>query len=573
MNSFVIRIGGEAGWGIATAADVIAKVGLKLGYQLFSSKDYCSQIRGGNNFHTIRLAQQEIQADLGSIDLLLALDQLTITAHAPLVRANGLILYDDRLKLFAKEANKQFIPVPLQRIEKELNEKNIHNAVFLGAAAKVLGIKLDLLRETVQEYFSGKSSLAQKINTAAQKGYEALTTITELKKVGDLSKSSLLSGNDAITQGALQAKITFHAQYPMTPVSAVLHSLAKEALTNKDLTVIQPEDEIAAINLAIGASYAGARAMTATSGGGFSLMVEAYGLASMAEVPLVIIEGQRPGPATGLPTKTGQGDLLFVLFAAPGDFPRVIIAPSSIADCYTETKRAFYLAEKYQLPVMVLVDKQLAESYQNIDLKKIEKEFVFAYDQRINILEKVPESKLNKDGLFQRYAGHSLLRTLPGTVNGIYTCSGDEHDEVGEITESAELAKQMNQRRMKKLDLIEAELPLPALSGPAKADLTIVGWGSSQGVIAEVVEKLNQEGRKVNFLSLKYLCPFHDDKIKSLLSAAKQLVLIEGNYTGQLGKLIAQQTGVLINDKILKYNGQPFEVEELYQELKTKWFK
>lgn len=341
MNGFVLRVGGKAGWGIASAADIFAGVCLKLGYHVFASKDYASQIREGHNYHTVRVSKEPVNADAEKVDLLLALDAETLNRHGGKVVSSGIILVDDKINLENKKKNLSYIIIPLTKIEEKLNEKNIRNAVFLGATIKCLGVEFGILLEVLENFFKNKPALKEKLIKAAQAGYDSTEKLKEFSSYKANPKINFLSGNEAIVEGALKAKLSFHAQYPMTPVSAILHRLAKEATENQDLTIIQPEDEIAAVNMALGASYAGSRAMTATSGGGFSLMVEGLSLAGMAGVPLVLIEGQRPGPATGLPTKTEQGDLKFVLNAGHGDFPKVVVAPGDVEECYTETKRAF----------------------------------------------------------------------------------------------------------------------------------------------------------------------------------------------------------------------------------------
>ncbi len=566
----MLRIGGEAGWGIATGADFLAKVGIKLGYNIFSTKEYASQIKGGHNFHTVRISEDPVGADVNQIDILLALDKETIIQHKSAVSPTGIILYDARVVI--EDKNQHCIPIPLAKIESSLNEKNIHNSVFVGAALKVMGINFGVLAEIIKIEFAHKPTLQEIFLKSTRAGYDSVDAIKDKALISHKAAAinNFISGNDAITLGALKAGLTFHAQYPMTPVSGILHNLAQEATKNKELIVLQPEDEIAVINMALGASYAGSRSMVATSGGGFSLMAEALGLAGMSEIPLVIIEGQRPGPATGLPTKTEQGDLKFVLSAGTGEFPRVVIAPATIEDCYTETKRAFYLAEKYQLPVIVLIDKQLAESYKTVNLEDEEKRFVFDYGKRINIITEIKDAQLNSDGLFKRYAQSNLQRTLPGTPHGMFTCAGDEHNEVGEITEDAEIRVKMVQRRMNKLKLIAQELPSPQMSGEKDPELTVVSWGSNYGAIKEAVERLNSEKKSVNFLSLKNMCPFHAEEVKPILSQSKKLLLIENNATGQLGELIAEKTGIIITDKLLRYDGSAFTVEEIYQELKQR---
>jgi 2-oxoglutarate/2-oxoacid ferredoxin oxidoreductase subunit alpha len=542
-----------------------------------------SQIKKGHNFHTIRISKKQIHADIDRVDLLLALDQRTLEEHKQNLSEKGIILYDDKVKIdFEQSENKNLVLIPLSKIEEKLKEKNIHNAVFLGALVKVLGIDYSILRKIIKERFVGKDNLVSKLLLAAKEGHDSVDKNEESFDFGTHQEDSnsektinpdFLDGNEAISKGALKVGLTFHVQYPMTPVSGILHYLAKEAVKNKDLTIVQPEDEIAGINFALGASYAGKRAMIATAGGGFALMVESLGLAGVAEIPLVLIEGQRPGPGTGLPTKTEQGDLKFVLSAGVGDFPQVVIAPGTVEECYTETKRAFYLAEKYQTLTIILIDKHLAETVKTFNLNEEENNFTFDYEKRINILNPVDSSKLNSDGLFKRYALDETQRTIPGTENGIYTCAGDEHNEVGEITEDREIRNQMMQRRMNKLNLIKAELPLPKLIGPNDAKLTIVSWGSNYGAIIEAMEKLNSEEKKVNFLPIKYMSPFHESEIKTILEKANQLILIENNYSAQLANLIREKTGIEIKDKILRSDGRTFTTDDVYNQIKEKMNK
>ena len=568
MVEFVFRVAGEAGMGAATAADLLSAVALRFGYNIFSSKDYASQIRGGHNYHTIRVSNQKVNADVREINILLAFNQESLQKHLEFMSKDGIIIYNSKDECVEKD-NLYLFPIDIEKIESELKEKNLLNFIFVGATLKTLGVKWDSIEEIIKQKFAKKTNLEIWKN-AVLLGFNQAEKVYDLPDLNQNKNAQLISGNQAIALGALKAGLTFHAQYPMTPVTGILHHLTKEAINNNSLTVIQPEDEISAINMALGASYAGARAMTATSGGGFALMIESVSLAGMAEIPLVIVEGQRPGPATGVPTKTEQSDLKFVINAGHGDFPKVVIAPGSIEECYTETKRSFYLAEKYQLPVLVLIDKHLAESFNTVNLTDIEKDFVFDYDQHVNIIEMVSEKQLNKDGLFKRYASNESSRTIPGTKSGVYTCSGDEHDEVGQIIEDAEIRVKMMDRRMKKMNSILNELPDLEITGSDDAELTIISWGSNKGAIEEAVYLLNQEGKKVNFVIIKYLLPFQSKNVGNVLKRAKKLALIEGNYTAQLGQLITEQTGITFENKLLKFNGQTFTVEEIYREI-IKW--
>lgn len=574
MKSFVFRIGGEAGWGLAATADLLARVFTKLGYHIFSSKEYSSLIKGGHNYHDVRISDQPIGSNLDQIDFLIAFNQETLEKHQPCLKTGGVIFHDQKVQ-FPRNGKFCYVPVPIDQIESELKDKGLANTVILGTLARTFGIEFSALSETIKEFFKEKDSQIPRNQAAARKGYEAVSpgkiTFKSLKSKQPLT---LLSGNEAVVHGALSAGLGFHAQYPMTPVSGILHFLAHEAAksSGKDqnkLTVVQPEDEIAGINMALGASFAGARSMVATSGGGFALMVEALSLAGMTELPLVVIEGQRPGPSTGVPTKTEQGDLKFVISAGTGDFPKVVIAPGDIEECYTETKRAFYLAEKYQLPVIILIDKHLAESFKTINLDDEKKKLKIDFSRRFGIIENVKNPEI-KEGMFARYNANKYQRTLPGTIRGMYTAAGDEHDETGCITEDQELRKAMMQRRMQKISLIEEELPKQDIFGFKDADILVVSWGSNKEAILEAVDRLKAEKKQLKFLSLRYLLPFKDDEVRDELKNAKKLVLVENNYSAQLGSLIREKTGIEIKDKILRFDGKTFTADEIYSELKKR---
>src|SRR3989344_1140332 len=435
-----IKIGGEAGFGLAFATDMLARVFLKLGYHIYSSKDYASQIRGGHNYHNLRVSDKDVAADRQQVDCLLAFDQETIKQHLHFISPKGIIIMDDNLKIdfgcnvgASAQLNSEVkvIMIPLKKMEDELKEKRIRNSILIGAFCKYFNIPFHILEESFKDIFKEKPQHIERNILAARKGYDIVTGQPiypiEVNHDHHLNKKpDIFSGNQAIAKAAVRAGLLFHAQYPMTPVSEILHYLSLEAVKNPELVVLQPEDEIAVINFALGASFAGARSMVATSGGGFALMVESIGLAGMAEIPVVIILGQRAGPSTGMPTKNEQGDLNFALYSGSGDFSHVVIAPASIEECYIETMRAFYLAEKYQLPVIVLVDKQLTESFKSINIDEINQHLITSQtvdfnstvspnntgqfnlsnlkEQRFGIKNEVVASEL-QNGLYPRYDG------------------------------------------------------------------------------------------------------------------------------------------------------------------------
>ena len=415
----------------------------------------------------------------------------------------------------------------------------------------------------------------------------------------------LLTGNDAISLGAVKAGCKLVAEYPMTPSTSILHDMAAYA---KDFNIIvkHTEDEIAAINMAIGAGWAGVRAMTGTAGGGYSLMVEALGMAGMCEIPVVCVEVQRPGPSTGLPTRTEQADLQFILHSSQGEFPRVVIAPGDYNECFYHTFQAFNLAEKYQLPVIVVSDKHLSESIQTVELfetkdLKVERGKLLSQKELDGLLEKsreflaannggtmaqkgfgglaAKENYISPDGNFLRYKNTDdgiSPRTLPGMPGGIHRAATDEHDETGDLTETEENRTMMVDKRARKLEAALKELPAPQLLGPggtpeksAKADITFVTWGSPKEAVLEVLELLAADGIKANMLQIVYMIPFHTKEISAILEKAKHVIGVEQNSEAQLCALIREKTGFLIEDKILKYSGRQFTAHEIYEKTKA----
>ncbi|MBU5688429.1 MAG: 2-oxoacid:acceptor oxidoreductase subunit alpha, partial [Candidatus Aenigmarchaeota archaeon] len=420
-----------------------------------------------------------------------------------------------------------------------------------------------------RDTFKGKKGedIAQTNINVAKAGYEYVLekfqNINKIKiKSNGKQKRMYINGNEAIAIGAIKAGCKFYAAYPMTPASSILHYLASKE-NDYNIIVKQTEDEIAAIHMAIGASFAGVRAMTGTSGGGFSLMTEALGLAAITETPLVVVLAQRPGPSTGLPTHTEQGDLRFAMHASNGEFPRVIVAPGDVNECFYETFNAFNIAEKYQLPVIIITDKFLAESHATtdpffIDGMKIDRGQLLSEDKAKNIQD------------YKRYentiSGISL-RALPSQENTIFKAATDEHDEYGRLSEEpADRIIQVD-KRFRKMKVLETEIDGAKFYGDKDAEVIIVSWGSTKGPILEAMKLLHKKDIKVGFLQILYIIPFPVNKTKSFLEDAKKKILIENNKTGQLGSVIKEKTGIDMDYKILKYDGRPFTPEEIVSQI------
>ena len=384
-----------------------------------------------------------------------------------------------------------------------------------------------------------------------------------LSPISDV-KRMLLTGNEALALGAIAAGCKFIATYPMTPATSIMEYMAAKA-KDLNLIVVASEDEISAINMIIGAGYAGVRAMTATSGGGFCLMVEGLGLAGMTETPIVVVDGQRPGPAIGLPTRTEQGDLEFVLHASHGEFPRAVLAPATIEDAFWLTIKAFNLAEKYQLPVILLTDQHLASSYATVDrfnLSKvtIDRGLLFSAGEAGE--SEYMRHKITKSGISPR--------AFPGQEGTLVVTDSDEHDEEGHLIEDAETRIQMVQKRMRKLFSLKKEIVPPQLYGPKKADTTLIGWGSTYGAIREAVDMLHAERASVNLLHLNELWPFPAEAVADALDSARNSYVIESNATGQLSHLIQREAGRKVSGRILKYDGRPFTPAYIAREVRKE---
>src|SRR3989338_4377752 len=565
INNLNWKIGGEAGYGILSAGEIFAYACAHGGLETFAYLEYPSLIRGGHNTYQVLVREDNVQSHSSRVDLLIALNKETIDRHLGELMEAGALVYDSDDKTLRDYAcatrQHNCFGVPMEELAKQAGgEKLMRNMVAVGASLGLVGYSFDYLTSLIERVFSKKGAKMVELNQAAAKaGYDyAYEHYGEqfgyrLEVRPSREPRMLVNGNEAIAQGAIRAGLKFYAAYPMTPASSILHYLAAQEREYK-LVVKQTEDEIAAMNMAVGASFAGVRSLVATSGGGFSLMVEALGLAGMVEAGVVVVLAQRPGPATGLPTWTEQGDLRFALHAAQGDFPRVVLAPGDPEECFYLTFLAHNLAEKYQLPVIIMTDKYLAEARQTVPFFKTEA-------LSVERGELADTSKLSADTRFARYAvmpSGVSPRSIPGQPGGMYVANSDEHEPTGLANEEAEVRRLQMEKRMRKLQTLRSEIPEPVkLYGPKQANVTLVGWGSTKGPILEALKELEREGKSVNFLQVRLLEPFPIKEIDTFLRQAKRRVMFENNYSGQLGGLIRERTGIDITDKFLKYDGRP----------------
>jgi 2-oxoglutarate ferredoxin oxidoreductase subunit alpha len=553
-TDFNYMIGGEAGQGVQSVGLLLGKVLARGGYHVFSEQDYESRVRGGHNFTRVRFKDIPVGAIAVPVQVLIALNRETITLHRHELTSDGIIVFDSE-RVNDIDGNEELLGLPLERLAmEEGGNKIMANTVALGAALGLISFNLGILTGVLTQHF-GEGLIAEGNIAAAIAGYKAAKEKYKgsFRQISPLSqtKKMLLTGNEAISLGAIAAGCKFMAAYPMTPTTTIMEYLAAKS-KDFDIAVVHAEDEISAVHMAIGASYAGVRAMTATSGGGFCLMVEGLGLAGMTETPLVIVEGQRPGPAIGLPTRTEQGDLQFVLNAHHGDFPRVVLAPATVEDCFWTTVKAFNLAEKYQVPVIILTDHHLGNSYSTVvpfDLSKIiiDRGLLYSAD----------------DVEPSQYLRHLITetgispRTFPGLGKALVVTDSDEHDEAGHLIEDAETRKAQMDKRLNKYSGLRQEISIPLSYGDEYADVLLIGWGSTYGALQETIDMLKPD-LNVRLLHLNELWPFSSTPVERALATARFSYTVENNASGQLARLIRMETGVNITGTILKYDGRPF---------------
>lgn len=563
-NAFVFKVAGAAGEGIMSTGLLFSKTAARSGCYIFDYNEYPSLITGGHNTYQVHFSKKQVYCQSPKTDILLALNQDSLTLHKDELSQNSFVIYDgESIKVPIDEflLDAKSISLPMKRLAQEAGGKElIANNVGLGAAVYLAGFDLAVLNQVIADVFKEKDQkIIETDIKAATAGYEFVKSQVQSQLIiekGADQNLLTMTGNEAVALGALAGGLQFYAAYPMTPSSSILHYLAKNA-GSCGIVVKQAEDEIGVINMAVGASFAGARAMVGTSGGGFCLMVEALGLAGIAELPIVIFEGQRPGPALGLPTWTDQGDLKFVLSASHGEFPRFVLAPADAKEAFELSRRAQILAETYQTPVILLSDKYLAESRFCFGLE------TETFNNARFGIENKPEP--DKSGFFPRYRSDSpvSLRTIPGTLGGVYIANADDHDEYGLSTEeSVERIAQVDKRN-KKLESMRLEMPKQYFEEESQAFLTFISFGSTKGAIRAVREVLSKESIFTNHLNLSWLWPFPKDQVKTILEKSKNVVVVEGNSEGQLANLIAQETGFIAKNKLNRYDGRPFFVEEI----------
>jgi 2-oxoglutarate ferredoxin oxidoreductase subunit alpha len=556
-NDISIVLAGEAGQGIQTIEQLLTKILKLAGFHLHATKEYMSRVRGGTNSTSIRVSSQPVQAPLQRIDLLVPLDDKVID-HLQWRLTEKTIIIGDRE--MAGDVPR-LLHVPLRQMAKEIGSEMYANTMALGLILGLLGVDAQVMEKYLASRFAGKGEEVVANNLkAARLGYDRGHSLRQSGEISfpeiirhDSSEEIMVNGTEAVALGAIAGGCQCITSYPMTPGTGVITFMAQHQ-HDFNLLVEQAEDEIAAINMALGAWYAGARAMVTTSGGGFALMTEGISLAGMLETPVVIHLAQRPGPATGLPTRTEQGDLELALYAGHGEFPRIILAPDSLQGAFAVSRKAFDLADRYQVPVIILTDQYLVDTYYNTA--------AFVLDPRetahavMGTAEDYQRYRLTPDGISPR--------GIPGRGQGLVGADSDEHNEAGHITEDLELRVKMVDKRLHKLVKIKEELAPAGLAGPEDCRTIVVSWGSTNPIVREALGRLGV--KDVAQVAIQQAYPLPAD-LEQYLAKADKTIIVENNATSQMGRLIQRETGHLFHHAVLKYNGLPFTVEELVDDL------
>jgi len=629
-NSISWLIGGPQGSGVDSAANIFAKTCAKEGFHIFGKREFYSNIKGEHSYFTIRISEKPVNSHLEDVNMLVSFDAETVFRHADKVSPNGVIIYDsslaetdlDEVPTIDFEANKRIgkllqdsglsqrlngmldlarsrgctvygLPYyeMIEAVGRNLDDPKLSklsrvvNVMAISASLSLLGIKKDMLISAIKDVFGSKPKLLSSNIEAAEHAYSYINTKFDAKNIkckitpkAVLKDYVLISGSQAAAIGKILGGCRLQTYYPITPASDESEFLESNQIINQvdgkrgSIIVVQTEDEIAAITMAIGAALTGVRTATATSGPGFSLMAEALGWAGMNEVPLVVTMYQRAGPSTGLPTRHEQGDLLFTINAGHGDFPKIVLASGDIEEAFYDSIKVFNFAELYQLPVIHLLDKAISSSIQTS--KRFSNELKIERGRFKRDIDKDPSP--GTAGHFRRFKleDSPISTRVPlGTENAIFWNTGDEHTEEGHISEDPENRNKMMDKRMKKLELalenIAEDDKAACYNFDSNTKNVVISWGSTKGAILEALEKLTEEGSKLRFIQVRLLHPFPTGTIKKFLTNASLIIDVEMNYSSQLGSLVQQYTGREIDFKIVKYNGRPMSTTEIYIALKA----
>jgi 2-oxoglutarate/2-oxoacid ferredoxin oxidoreductase subunit alpha len=571
----IVGIGGAAGDGVASAGNTLALSVARQGQAVYAYNSYQSVIRGGHSWLRMRISAKKPLNQGDQVDALIALNKDTLDRHLQELIVGGVALYNSA-KLqpsYEPPQGVQLCPLPVPDLTPAYKELPVmQNTVAVGAVVFLMGLDFTGLESVLESTFAKKPGVVKVNMEAARAGYDyAAVHFKPLSR--QLRQTSqhwaMVTGNELLAMGAAFAGCKFYCAYPMSPATHILEWFAAHG---KELGVCvrQVEDEISVINMTIGASHMGARGMCATSGGGLALMTEAIGLSGMLETPVVVVNVQRAGPSTGVPTKTEQGDLNQAFGASQGDFPRIIIAPLSIPDCFTTPALAFNVADRYQCPVIILSDLLMSEGNETVDPALLDVEFQI---DRGELITAAPGGADGREAAGEPYLRYKDTesgispRAVPGLPGHVYVAASDEHDEDGvlisDVFTDTVRRKKMADKRSRKMATVLEHLPAPKLEGPVDAEVTLVGWGSTWGVLTEAVERLNREGISASHLQVKFLVPFHATEVSAVLGKSRRVIVVENNQSGQFARHLRAETGIVAHGHIRKYDGEPFEPKHI----------
>jgi len=577
MN-FTWLIGGEAGFGIMTTGVVFSKIATRSGYHIFDYIEYPSLIRGGHNAYEVHVSGDDVSHLSPTIDVLVCLNKETYEKHKSRLTPSSLVVFDKE-EFEIKEDIKKII-IPFKKILTDLKGQPVmKNTIALGASIGLLGGDIDELIKIISEQFAKKGEEVINFNKqfvqagydAIKKNYSNLILNYLVKKAGE--DKLVITGNDAFSIGSVIADARVYVAYPMTPSSTVLTDLASWQ-EKVGMIVRHAEDEISVINTAIGSSFAGVRSAVGTSGGGFALMAEAISFSGITEIPLVVFIAQRPGPATGMPTWTEQGDLLFSVFSGHGEFPKIVLAPGDNEEMIELTAKAYNLADQYQLPVIVMSDMYLSESHKSIT-KKFVDEFVKNY--KVNRGKLINKITNNHFPISKKYLRYQITddgispRLIPGTPGYFYQANSYEHLEDGHTSEDAKpRLEQVDKRARKLVTYLAEDFSMPKIYGDLeKSEIVFISWGSTKGIVIEAQKQLKIKNTNSAFIHFNHIYPLDKEKVKSLFEESKKYILVENNSWGQFGKLLMLETGFEIKEKILRYDGRAITAEEIVKYVQT----
>ncbi len=575
-SDVVVGIGGAAGDGVASAGNTLALSVARQGQAVYAYNAYQSVIRGGHSWLRLRISAKKPLNHGDQVDALIALNQDTLDRHLQELVAGGVALYNSAKLKPSYEPPKgvQLCPLPVPDLAPAYKKLPVmQNTVAVGAVIGLMGLDFRGLESVLESTFAKKPHVVKVNMEAAKAGYDYAAAhfkplATQLQK--NSQKWAMVMGNGLLAMGAALAGCKFYCAYPMSPATHILEWFAAHG-KEMGICVRQVEDEISVINMSIGAGHMGARSMCATSGGGLALMTEAIGLSGMLETPVVVVNVMRAGPSTGVPTKTEQGDLNQALGASQGDFPRIIIAPVSMTDSFSTPALAFNVADRYQCPVIVLTDLLIAEGSETVDPALLDVEFKIDRGELITAAS--GEGKSGEPYLRYKNTESGISpRAVPGVPGHLHVAASDEHDEDGvllsDVFTDTVRRKKMADKRVRKMDTVLEHLPAPTLVGSPDAEVTLVGWGSTWGVLTEAAEQLNREGISTSHLQIKFLVPFHVAEVSAILGKSRRVIIVENNQSGQFARHLRAETGIVAQAQIRKYDGEPFEPKHIVAAVK-----